>query len=277
MKIGAYIGDVTQSVRIIRTIKIFFYLNNSTIISDILVLALPFLLNTLIIIAVVLYIYSIVGLNIFPYIKWRTGITANTNFSSFGLSVFTLISISTGENWNNILEDCLKETRANDLCVEINSYQDFKDANFQFIACGNYKAYIYFISFIILFGYTLLNLLTGIVIETFYLRAKLAGSIVKSKDIQQFFKIWQALDVESTGLLHWKEAKLILCLLNPPLGLLKEFRKDNYLDELWMNIKLPLYVNKSSRLIYIHVYDMALALTKLAVQLDDFHQEYITN
>lgn len=262
-----------KAVRIVKILKIFMYLNNSSVVSDILWLSLPYLMNTLVILLVVFYIYSIIGLHLLPFIKRRIGINLNSNFSSLGMAMFTLMSISTGENWTSILEDCVKISRPSDICFPITTYQEWIDHDKQFAGCGTNVAFVYFITFVILFGYALMNLLTGIIIESFYLRARLANSLVKSKDVQKFFRIWGTIDSNSFGMLHWKEAKMVLYVLGPPLGLPKNSRKDRFIDELWISLRLPLYRDKVSHLLYVHVYDMALALTKLAIQLDDEYLE----
>jgi hypothetical protein len=270
---SSVIGIVLKSLRMVRFLKLYSYIQNSSVIWDILSLSMPYLINTFLILSVIFYIYTIIGMNLFPYIKRREGITNNTNFSHFGLAVYTLISISTGENWNAVLEDCLKQSRSNDVCLNIWNYNDFEKNGKEYYGCGTNIAYFYFISFIMIFAYTLLNLLAGMIIETFYLRARLAGMKVKGRDIQNFFLIWQALETPDLGMLHWKEAKNFLLLLKPPLGLPKENAKQEILDSLWTKLRLPLYKHKGTREIYIHVYDMMLALAKFQYQNSEGFEE----
>lgn len=262
-----------QSIRILRVLKLFYAFNKSTIILDILILSVRHLLNTLLILLVIFFIYGIVGMNMFPYLKRRSGITANSNFSTLPLAMFTLIGVSTGENWAAILEDSVKTNRANDVCLPINSFSEFEKYEKQFIGCGGIWAYTYYISFILIFNYTLLNLFTGIIIETFNLRARLASSIVRSKDIQAFFALWEAIDEEGEGMMHWLDAKMLLYVLEPPLGLQIKARSDKLINELWISLRIPLYKFKTERKIYVHVYDMALSLCKLAIQLDSGFEE----
>ena len=53
----------------------------------------------------ILFIYSVLGMNLFPYIKYGDGINRNANFHGFFISFLTLLRISTGENWNSIVSD----------------------------------------------------------------------------------------------------------------------------------------------------------------------------
>lgn len=52
-----------------------------------------------------LFIFAVVFMNLFPYVKRGDGITENANFSSFGVSLFTLFKCSTGEDWNIVMMD----------------------------------------------------------------------------------------------------------------------------------------------------------------------------
>lgn len=231
------------------------------------------LLNTLLILLVIFYIYGIVGMNMFAYLKRRSGITDNSNYSTLPLAMFTLIGISTGENWAAVLEDSVKRNRPNDICFDVCSFSDFDKRGSQFMGCGTRWAHTYYISFIIIFSYTLMNLLTGIIIDTFDLRARLASSLVRSKDIQNFFSLWKAFDEDGEGMLHWLDTKLLLYVLQPPLGLQVKARSDKLIDELWISLRIPLYKVKTQKKIYVHVYDMVLALCKMSVRLDSGFDE----
>jgi len=54
---------------------------------------------------IMLFIFAVVFMNLFPYVKRGEGVTENSNFSSFGVSLFTLFKCSTGEDWNLVMMD----------------------------------------------------------------------------------------------------------------------------------------------------------------------------
>jgi len=68
--------------------------------------------------------YSAVGMNIYPYVKWGNGITEKNNFTTFWLSFWTLFKCAGGENWSYILAD-ISITDQSDLFI-YNYYQLIK-------------------------------------------------------------------------------------------------------------------------------------------------------
>lgn len=57
-----------------------------------------------------IFIGAIIFMNLFPYVKRGAGITENANFSSFGVSLFTLFKCSTGEDWNLVMMDAARSS-----------------------------------------------------------------------------------------------------------------------------------------------------------------------
>ena len=263
-----------RSVRIFRLLKLTKYVKKGSVIYDIIYMAVPFLINMLILMSIFITVYAVIGMSLFPYIKFRAGINTHANFSKFSLAFVALLRVCTGEGWNVLLDDCLRTLRPNDVCLEINSFEDFERGGGIFVGCGTNSAYFYFISFLIIFSYVIMNLFTGIVIESFYLRARLSNSKVSVNHINSFSKKWKEYDTDNCGFLHWKTAKALLNELKPPLGIHPEFKNvPGVLNLYFQSLKLPLYRNQDEKMVYVHMYDMILALMKSYIQSDDVYGE----
>jgi hypothetical protein len=52
--------------------------------------------------------FSLLGMNLYPYLKWGEGITEKINFTSFPNSFWTLFKSSGGENWNMLMLDTIR-------------------------------------------------------------------------------------------------------------------------------------------------------------------------
>lgn len=260
-------------MRIIRLFKLTKFVKKGTMIFDVLQISIPYLLNMIFLMAIFITIYAVLGMSIFPYIKHRGGISSNANFSKFSLGFMTLLRVTTGDGWNDLIGDSLKQMRPNDICLSIDNYYDFERLEKQFIGCGTNLAYLYYMSFMIIFSYILLNLLTGIVIEGFYLRSRLSNSKISATHINKFTRKWREHDPDSTGFVHWESAKLILMGLKPPLGIHQQYKSPHILNLYFQSLKLPLYRSKSTSKLYIHMYDMMLALAKSALLVDEKYQE----
>lgn len=52
-----------------------------------------------------LFMFSLLGMNFYPYLKWGDGIRKDINFTSFFNSFWTLFKSLGGEEWNLIMFD----------------------------------------------------------------------------------------------------------------------------------------------------------------------------
>jgi len=57
----------------------------------------------------ILFTFTVAGMNLFGNIQEGDEINKNANFSSFYLAMMTLWRACTGESWNGIMHDCQKE------------------------------------------------------------------------------------------------------------------------------------------------------------------------
>ena len=250
------------SIRIARLLKLTKYVKKGAAIYDVILVSVPYLVNMVVLMVIFITVYAVVGMNTFPYLKWRSGINTHANFSKFSLAFVALLRVCTGEGWNVLLDDCLRALRPNDICQDIPDFDAFERHGRAFMGCGHNVAYLYFISFVIIFSYVILNLFTGIVIESFYLRARLTSSKVGISQVLGFARKWKEFDKENTGFLPWQEAKLLVNELRPPLGIEPEFKSSSVLNLFFKSLKLPVFRDTEQRTLLVHMYDLALALMK---------------
>lgn len=97
------------------------------------------------------FILAILGQFMFNEVKSGDVIDEYKNFEVFDRSFLLLFSISTGEDWNKIMHDC---NRTLPDCIEGET-------------CGSPFAPAYFIAFIILVTYVMLNLFILVIIQQF--------------------------------------------------------------------------------------------------------------
>lgn len=68
-------------------------------------ISLTAIINVLFLLLLIVFIYSILGAFLFNNIKNGKIIGEYTNFNGFGMAMFVLIRVTTGENWNTIMHD----------------------------------------------------------------------------------------------------------------------------------------------------------------------------
>jgi hypothetical protein len=64
------------------------------------------ILTTGCLLVLIIFTFSIAGMNMFGQLEEGDFITKNNNFKSFYISMMTLWGASTGENWNGMLHEC---------------------------------------------------------------------------------------------------------------------------------------------------------------------------
>lgn len=127
--------------------------------------AIPALINVGGLLFLFIYLYSVIGVNFFSMIKLQTSLNKNANFQTFGTAMLTLFRISTGEGWNDIMEDCAREKSIEFLCYDQNFEQRQKDG---IQGCGSHIiSYFFFMSFMIFVTFIMLNLFIAIILEGF--------------------------------------------------------------------------------------------------------------
>jgi hypothetical protein len=106
------------------------------------------LFNGFMLLMLFFFILAILGQFMFNGVKSGDVIDDYKNFRVFDSSFLLLFSISTGEDWNRIMYDC-QHTLPNCIPGE---------------TCGNSLAPVYFIAFIVLVSYVMLNLFILVII-----------------------------------------------------------------------------------------------------------------
>ena len=116
-----------------------------------LILSLPSLVNVGSLLFLVFFIYSVLGVFMFSNIKQGDAIDSWTNFSNFGYAMILLFRCSTGEDWYKIMFDC---TRTTD-CVSEDGTNN----------CGTSFGFLFFLSFVMICTFVMLNLFVLIIID----------------------------------------------------------------------------------------------------------------
>lgn len=123
--------------------------------------------------------FAILGNFLFSEISQGNGMDSFINFENFDKAFLLLFSISTGENWPIIMQDCSR-TEA-DGCI-------------QGVSCGNpLWAFVYFFLMVLICSDVMLNLFILVIIQQFdkYFIPK-ENMIAKFKsDLNNFLKVWK--------------------------------------------------------------------------------------
>lgn len=204
--------QLIRIVRVLRITKIFRVFNFLRPLQHLIIVvsyALPNIINVLLLLSLIFMIFSILGSFLFGGINSGRIIDDYTNFNNFHQSLFTLWRVSTGEDYPLIMYDCVRQVGKASL--------------------------IFFITFIGLTTFLMLDLFISIVIETYEDYEKNPDNmLINFSHKLEFFKvIWSKFTNESKGArIHYSLLPKLMIELGPELGVLKDMHSEKIIKTL---------------------------------------------
>ncbi|XP_069911005.1 voltage-dependent R-type calcium channel subunit alpha-1E isoform X11 [Oryctolagus cuniculus] len=172
--------------------------------------ALPYVC---LLIAMLFFIYAIIGMQVFGNIRLdeESHINRHNNFRSFFGSLMLLFRSATGEAWQEIMLSCLGEKGCEPDTTAPSGQQESE-------RCGTDLAYVYFVSFIFFCSFLMLNLFVAVIMDNFeYLTRD--SSILGPHHLDEFVRVWAEYDRAACGRLPYKDMYKLVRAISPPLGL----------------------------------------------------------
>ncbi|XP_039514892.1 calcium channel, voltage-dependent, N type, alpha 1B subunit, a isoform X5 [Pimephales promelas] len=170
--------------------------------------ALPYVC---LLIAMLFFIYAIIGMQVFGNIDLNddTAINRHNNFRTFLQALMLLFRSATGEAWHEIMLSCLSERTCDEKSGTLGK------------ECGSDFAYFYFVSFIFLCSFLMLNLFVAVIMDNFeYLTRD--SSILGPHHLDEFIRVWAEYDPAACGRIKYLDMYEMLLHMSPPLGLGKK-------------------------------------------------------
>ncbi|XP_035464086.2 voltage-dependent N-type calcium channel subunit alpha-1B isoform X2 [Scophthalmus maximus] len=170
--------------------------------------ALPYVC---LLIAMLFFIYAIIGMQVFGNIELNedTAINHHNNFQTFFQALTLLFRSATGEAWHEIMLACL----SNRPCDRLSGTAGKE--------CGSDFAYFYFVSFIFLCSFLMLNLFVAVIMDNFEYLTRDA-SILGPHHLDEFIRVWAEYDPAACGRICYQDMYKLLRFISPPLGLGKK-------------------------------------------------------
>ena len=162
------IGSVTtviRSFRIARVLKLIKTAKNLQQIFQTFILAIPELMNVGALLVLFLFLFSVLGVNLFAEVKIQDNMDRNANFEHFFKATLTLLRVATGEAWVGIMHDAARKESVNFFCIEDQTFESKQLIGIQ--GCGSSVSYLFFIAFILMVSLVFLNLFIAIILEGF--------------------------------------------------------------------------------------------------------------
>jgi hypothetical protein len=148
------LGTLLRTLRIGRIFRIVKRVQAISIIFQTLIDALPAISSLGMLLGLLFFMYSIIGIGQFGslmYFTYGGQILSHCNFETFGTAMLTLMRCATGEAWDAVMMDAARSRSINYQCNEDSNFDSIKANGMKPDACGSpLVAYIYFYSFTVI-------------------------------------------------------------------------------------------------------------------------------
>merc|ERR1740131_483086 len=177
-----------------------------------LIVSLPALFNIGALLALITFIYAIIGMTIFGHVRHQGALDDLVNFETFGRSMQLLFRLVTSAGWNDVLDPLMAQPPD---C----------DPNYKALPNGNcgfpFVSIIYFVSFIIINFMIVINMYIAIILENFNQAHQEEEIGIVEEDLEMFYGKWSKFDPHATQFITFNQMSDFIGSLDPPLGIPK--------------------------------------------------------
>uniref|UniRef100_A0AAG5D3L0 Sodium channel protein n=1 Tax=Anopheles atroparvus TaxID=41427 RepID=A0AAG5D3L0_ANOAO len=177
-----------------------------------LVVSLPALFNIGALLALITFIYAIIGMSLFGHVRQQGALDDIVNFETFGRSMQLLFRLMTSAGWNDVLESLMIQPPDCELALDFSINGD----------CGHpLLAITYFTSFIIISYMIVINMYIAIILENFNQAHQEEEIGIVEDDLEMFYIRWSKYDPHAGQFIHFNQLSDFIASLDPPLGIAK--------------------------------------------------------
>lgn len=242
-------GSAFRALRICRIFRMVKKWKSLNTLFQTLVMTIPALGNISLLLALLFFIYAILGVRLFGKLAYGPALNTHTNFKTFENSLGVLLRSLTGEGWQEIMYDCMNQH-------DCDSSVDCAIGT----CCGNSFAPIYFVSFVTFTSFIIVNLLIAVVLDNYSWSQKNSeNQEVTPSDVKSFRRVWKKFDPDLTGFINPVDIRGVILSTPPPLGM-----KGKRISDLGMlNFVRSLHLPDGAR--YIHYTELLQSVTARAM------------
>ncbi|KAJ9445646.1 hypothetical protein DIPPA_53542, partial [Diplonema papillatum] len=169
-------------------------------------LTFPTMVNVAGIMMLIFFCYAVLGMFLFGKVKEGEYLAGHATFHDFVSALLLLLRTSTGEAWPGLMHDCAVESP---FCSNI-----IDD-------CGDpVAAYAYFVTFVVIETYVILNLFIAILLDSFNdeVADEVMEQTLSDEEMDNFFTVWRKHDPLQTCTIEVSKLPSFLRTIGPPLG-----------------------------------------------------------
>jgi hypothetical protein len=216
-----------RALRIFRMIRLLKYFKDLRSLLLTLIFSFPAMLNVCGVLSFVIFIYALLGLDLFTYVVHQDSINDDRNFDTLGKAGLLLFQVLTGDTWSGLMADAMVSEQLGHCNMEAGD-------------CGSWVALPYFISFQIIGSFVLLNVIVAVILEAFTSISSQDIRIVQITDLEYFREMWSTFDLDGDSYISAMDMPDLLLKVPRPLGY-KGFASRNKVVRICVGLKFKLH------------------------------------
>eukprot|EP01064_Diplonema_japonicum_P002892 TRINITY_DN1187_c2_g1_i1.p1 TRINITY_DN1187_c2_g1~~TRINITY_DN1187_c2_g1_i1.p1 ORF type:complete len:1952 (+),score=341.45 TRINITY_DN1187_c2_g1_i1:184-6039(+) len=230
---------VFRVLRMLRVLRLFHMSKGLNKMFSALLYALPPLFNIGLLVLCVFFVFGVTGVDLFGRldIDLNPYLNRYVNFRNLAEAALLLFQISTGELWIQVMNGCMVSPPfCTNVCAPDDNYGDCK--------CGTDGAILYFLLFMILVSFLMVNLFVAVVLEAFQDAEDLLSNDQLVQAFKDFRRDWLSLTFDKEHDNNLLKVETLIDLLQdtpPPIGL--SATPDAAMLKLLKNLNIPVDVN----------------------------------
>jgi hypothetical protein len=246
---GVSIGSMATVVRGFRIARLFRLIRGAPKLRELvntIILTLPALGNISGVLLMLFFIYAVMGVQLFAYVKLGDALNEQANFQNFWDAMLMLMRSATGENWNGVMYELANNEECGEVVYNANVCGFNSDVHncVPLNGCGSPAAYVYYTTFTLFVTYVFLNLFIAVILEASEISADEEKDALSEDHLHAFMVEWLKYDPDCYLSITTKQFKDLLQLLEKPMGFGKDYvASEKELDQLFKELELPLFTN----------------------------------
>jgi hypothetical protein len=203
--------DMFRILRVVRLVRVCTFLRNYC---KTMLQLIPALMNVSLLLLLLLFIYACLGMGLFGTVAYGEVIGPDTNFQDFGNALLLVFRVSTGEDWQRLLYDTVRD-RANCTSTLQTPEELARDGP---RGCGTVLGYPFFISFTSFVSIVLMNIIIAVILEGFQAMEQIESYEIYKTQVKIAAKAWLKVDLAATGYLTLHQAAAVMGQVPQPVG-----------------------------------------------------------
>ncbi|ESO06390.1 hypothetical protein HELRODRAFT_64539 [Helobdella robusta] len=175
-----------------------------------LAVSMPALFNIALLLFLIMFIYAIVGMSCFMYVKHTAGIDDMFNFETFANSMIILFQTCTSAGWDGILAGLMNDSPP-DCSNKPTEFTPNGD-------CGNSALGIgYLCSYLVITYLVVINMYIAVILENFSQATEDVQQGLTQDDFDMYYELWEKYDEKATQYIPLSQLSEFVDALEDPL------------------------------------------------------------